>query len=160
MRRSILGLNTRAETTTNLDVAPRQHAVVRLEGVALEKRLRSKRSSAFVEAMTKLDASGVVATKEKVQEFIDQIASEFPELAGDQLPLGVVSKCYLGNPYEVHSLDARLQIIDHYKRGEILPNGMEKARRLAMHPGYAYIEVFMNMMCAVSRSGEVSMIKE
>ncbi|ACX62608.1 hypothetical protein GYMC10_0302 [Paenibacillus sp. Y412MC10] len=158
MRRPILGLNT--QVGTSLDVSSRQRAVVRLEGVALEKRLRSKRSSAFVEAMTKLDVSGVIATKEKVQEFIDQIAGEFPELAADQLPLGIVSKCYLGNPYEVHSLDARLQIIDHYKRGEILPNGMEKARRLAMHPGYVYIEVYMNMICAVSQSGEVSMIKE
>ncbi len=158
MRRPILGLSTRVET--NLNVAPRQQAAVRLEGVALEKRLRSKRSSAFIEAMAKLDASGVVATKEKVQELIDQIASEFPELAVDQLPLGIVSKCYLGNPYEVHSLDTRLQILDHYKRGEIVPNGMEKARRLAMHPSYAYIEVYMNMIAAVSLSGEVSMIKE
>lgn len=158
MRRPILGLNTRVDTS--LDVAPRQQAVVRLEGVALEKRLRSKRSSTFVEAMTKLDVSGVTATKEKVQELIDQIASEFPDLAADQLPLGIVSKCYLGDPYEVHSLDARLQIIDHYKRGEIVPNGMEKARRLAMHPSYAYIEVYMNMLSAVSLSGEVSIIKE
>lgn len=158
MRRPILGLNTRVET--NLNVAPRQQAAVRLEGAVLEKRLRSKRSSAFIEAMTKLDVNGVVATKEKVQELIDQIASEFPELAVDQLPLGIVSKCYLGNPYEVHSLDTRLQILDHYKRGEIVPNGMEKARRLAMHPSYSYIEVYMNMIAAVSLSGEVSMIKE
>ncbi|WP_243390899.1 hypothetical protein [Paenibacillus sp. GM2FR] len=110
--------------------------------------------------MTKLDVSGVVVSKGKVQELIDQISSEFPELAVDQLPLGIVSKCYLGNPYEVHSLDTRLQILDHYKRGEIVPNGMEKARRLAMHPSYAYIEVYMNMIAAVSLSGEVSMIKE
>ncbi|PAD78351.1 hypothetical protein [Paenibacillus campinasensis] len=158
MRRPILGLNTRVETS--LDVAPRQQAVVRIEGAALEKRLRSKRSGAFVEAMTKLDVSGVVATKEKVQELIDQITSEFPELAVDQLPLGIVSKCYLGDSYEVHSLDAGLQIINHYKRGEVLPNGMEKARRLAMHPAYAYIEVYMNMICAVAQSGEVSIIKE
>ncbi|MGG3508831.1 hypothetical protein ABES58_25685 [Paenibacillus lautus] len=158
MRRPILGLNTQVETS--LDVAPRQRAVVRLEGAALEKRLRSKRSSAFIEAMTKLDVSGVVVSKGKVQELMDQIASEFPELAVDQLPLGIVSKCYLGNPYEVHSLDTRLQILDHYKRGEIVPNGMEKARRLAMHPSYAYIEVYMNMIAAVSLSGEVSMIKE
>lgn len=158
MRRSILGLNTRVETS--LYVAPRQQSGVRLEGVELEKRLRSGRSNDFVEAMTKLDVSGVVATKEKVQELIDQIASELPELAQDQLPLGIVSKCYLGNPYEVHTLDARLQIIDHYKRGEVLTNDMEKARRLAMHPGYAYVEVYTNMICAVSKSGEVSMIKE
>ncbi|XID92228.1 hypothetical protein ACF3MZ_27800 [Paenibacillaceae bacterium WGS1546] len=158
MRRPILGLNTRVETS--LDVTTRQQATVRLDGIALEKRLRTKRSSSFVEAMAKLDVSGIAANKGKIQELLDQIASEFPELAADQLPLGIVSKCYLGNPYEVHSLDNRLEIIEHYKRGEIVPNGMEKARRLAMHPGYAYIEVYTNMICAVSQSGEVSMIKE
>ncbi|GKU77774.1 hypothetical protein [Paenibacillus sp. L3-i20] len=158
MRRPILGLNTQVET--RLDYTPRQQVVARLEGVALEKRLRTKRSSSFVEAMTKLDVSGIVAVKGEVQELIDQIASEFPELTVEQLALGIVSKCYLGNPYEVHSLDTRLQILDHYKRGEAAPNGMEKARKLAMHPAYAYIEVYTNMICAVSKSGEVSMIKE
>lgn len=158
MRRPILGTNTRVDTSLN--AAPGQQAAVRLDGAALEKRLRSKRSGAFVEAMTKLDASGAVASKGRVQELINQIASEFPELMADQRPLGIVSECYLGEPYEVHSLDARLEILEHYKRGEIVPNGMEKARRLAMHPGYAYIEVYTNMLCAVSESGEVSMIKE
>ncbi|MBJ6361782.1 hypothetical protein ACFOQM_10840 [Paenibacillus sp. GCM10012307] len=158
MRRSILGLSTRIDTS--LEVAARQQATVRLDGVALEKRLRLVRSSSFVEEMTKLDVSGTAATKEKVQELINKIAIEFPELAADQLPLGIVSKCYLGDPYEVHSLDARLAILEHYKRGEIVPNGMEKARKLAMHPGYAYIEVFKDKICAVSKSGQVSFIKE
>lgn len=158
MRRPLIGPNTRVET--GLDVAPRQQATVRLDGVALEKRLRSKRSGAFVEAMTKLDVSGVVTSKERVQELIDQIAREFPDLTKEQLPLGIVSMCYLGEPYEVHSLDARLEIVEHYKRGEIAPNGLERGRRLAMHPSYAYIEVYTNMICAVSLSGDVSMIKE
>jgi hypothetical protein len=110
--------------------------------------------------MTRLDAGGVVASKQKVQELIDRIASEFPELAEIQLPLGIVSRCYLGEPYEIHSLDSRLEIIEHYKRGETAPNGLEKARRLALHPSYAYIEVYTNMMCAVTHTGEVSIIKE
>lgn len=158
MRRPILGLNARVETT--LDVSPGKQTLIRLEGAALEKRLRLKRSKSIVDAMTKLDVNGVVANKAKVQELIDQIVNEFPELAEIQLPLGIVSKCYLGDPYEVHSLSRNLEIIEHYKRGETIPNGMEKARRLAMHPGYAYIEVYTNMMCAVSLDGDVSMIKE
>ncbi len=158
MRRPILGLHARVDTSP--DVAIRQQTMVRLEGVGLDKRLRSKRSNTLVDAMTKLDVSGVAADKKNVQKLIDQIASEFPELAAEQLPLGIVSKCYLGNPFEVHSLDARLEIIKHYKRGEVIPNGMEKARRLAMHPSYAYIEVYTNMICAVSKFGEVSIIKE
>jgi hypothetical protein len=158
MRRPIIGLG--AQTNTRLHVEPAKRTSVGLEGAALEMRLRQKRSSAFVEAMTRLDAGGVVASKQQVQELIDRISAEFPELAELQLPLGIVSKCYLGNPYEVHSLDRNLAIIEHYKRGQSLPNGMEKARRLALHPGYAYIEVYTNMMCAVTHTGEVSIIKE
>jgi hypothetical protein len=158
MRRPILGTNARVDIAP--EVAHRKQTMVRLEGAALEKRLRQKRSGTFVETMARLDAGGAVVSKEKVQELIDQIAQELPELAELQLPLGIVSKCYLGEPYEVHTLDCKLEIIEHYKRGQPLPNGMEKARKLAMHPGYAYIEVYSNMMCAVSHSGDVAMIKE
>jgi hypothetical protein len=158
MRRPIIGINARVDTT--LEVTPKKQALVRLEGVELEKRLRKKRSKTFVEAMSKLDVSGVVAQKEKVQELIDQIVNEFPELIYDQLPIGIVSKCYLGEPYEVHTLSRSLQIIEHFKKGERLPNGLERARRLALHPSYAYIEVYSNMMCAVSQSGDVSIVKE
>jgi hypothetical protein len=158
MRRPIIGLNI--QTDTRLNVAPKNQVNVRLEGVSLEKRLRRKRSSAFVEAMTGLDAGGVVASKQKVRELIDRIAAEFPELAEMQLPLGIVSYCCLGDPYEVHLLDVSQGIIECYKRGQALPNGMEKARRLALHPSYAYIEVYTSMMCAVTHTGEVSIIKE
>ena len=122
--------------------------------------MRLKRSKTFVEAMTRLDVSGVVANKVEVQELIDKIANEFPKLAEIQLPLGIVSRCYLGEPYEVHTLSRNLEIVEHFKRGEPLPDGLEKARRLALHPAYAYIEVYTNMMCAVTESGDVSMIKE
>jgi hypothetical protein len=158
MRRPIIGLHARVET--NLDVSPGKQTAIRLEGAALEKRLRLKRSKTFVEAMTRLDVSGVVANKVEVQELIDKIANEFPELAEIQLPLGIVSRCYLGEPYEVHTLSRNLEIVEHFKRGEPLPDGLEKARRLALHPAYAYIEVYTNMMCAVTESGDVSMIKE
>jgi len=80
MRRPIIGLHARVET--NLDVSPGKQTAIRLEGAALEKRLRLKRSKTFVEAMTRLDVSGVVANKVEVQELIDKIANEFPELAG------------------------------------------------------------------------------
>ena len=40
----------------------------------------------------------------------------------------MVSKCFLGDPYEVHTVDFTHTIIKHYKQGEVLPDGMEKAR--------------------------------
>ena len=79
-------------------------------------------------------------------------AVDFPGL------LGFVDKCYLGAPYEVHTIDLSGGIIEHYKRGQILPNGMEKARTLAMSGSYQFIEVYTNCLRAVSSNGSVSVI--
>lgn len=69
-----------------------------------------------------------------------------------------VSICYLGKPYEVHTLDITGQIIEHYKSGHILPGGLEKARSIAMRGGYDFIEVYVDCCRAVSSNGLVSVI--
>lgn len=55
-------------------------------------------------------------------------------------------------------LDAAGQIIEHYKQGEPLPGGLEKARGIAMHGGYEFIEVYSNCCRAISANGSVSVI--
>ena len=72
--------------------------------------------------------------------------------------LGVVAKCYLGDAYEVHSLDCTGKIIQHFKKGEPLLHGMEKARGIAIRGGYAFIEVYAECCRAVSEDGTVSVI--
>ncbi|MFD0712930.1 hypothetical protein [Paenibacillus sp. GCM10027626] len=157
MRRPILGV--KKETETRLNTSVQHQATIELKGLELEKRLRKKRSDAYTEAVTQLDAGGVVCRTDKVQELLQMIANEFPELKPHQFPNGIISKCYLGSPYEVHTLNAALAIIEHYKAGHALPSELEKGRALALHPGYAYIEVFSDSICAVTHSGNVSMIK-
>ncbi|OUS69492.1 hypothetical protein B1748_31380 [Paenibacillus sp. MY03] len=157
LRRPILG--TKAGVETNLSASVRIRPTEELIGLALEKRLRQKRSTAYTEAMTKLDAGGVVCHSETVRELIQTISNEFPELKPHQFPIGIISKCYLGSPYEVHVLDTALEIVEHYKVGQSLPSGMEKGRALALHPGYLYIEIFSNSICAVSKSGNTSIIQ-
>ena len=66
--------------------------------------------------------------------------------------------CYLGIPYEVHVPDAAGQIIEHYKQGEPLPGGPEKARGLAMHGGYGSIEGYSDCCRAIGANGSVSVI--
>lgn len=87
------------------------------------------------------------------------IQQELPDVTVDALPLGIVSKCYLGAPYEVHTLDCSGSIIQHYKVGEGLPHLMERARTLAMHPIYAFVEVYSTKLIAVSASGQTAVIE-
>lgn len=159
MRRPLLNLSTSKQTSLKTTVnSPKLN--VELQGVALEKKLRTKRSEAYTQCMTKLDTGSAVVNRAKVDEIIQTIATEFPELKPYQFPIGIVAKCYLGDSYEVHVLDSGLRIVKHYKFGEPLPSGMEKARRLANHSAYAYIEVYSDSICAVAHSGAVSMIKD
>lgn len=72
--------------------------------------------------------------------------------------LGIVSICYLGKPYEVHTLDVTGQIIEHYPGGKALPGGLEKARSLALRGGYAFIEVYVDCCRAIGRNGSVAVM--
>jgi len=154
MRRPVI--NSSKKVDLKLDPEPVTRTTVELTGLALEKRLKQNRSQAYVESMVKLDATGAVCDHSKVQELIESIHNEFGELHPHQFLIGIVAKCYLGAPYEVHTLDMRQSIIKHYKVGEPLPSGMEKARALALHPSYAYIEVYSDYICAVAATGHVA----
>jgi len=124
----------------------------------LDKLLRQPRSKAYMEALHKLDSGGHAHNQNKVNEIIGAIRNEFPEVELGGILLGYVSLCYLGKPYEVHTLDVTGGIIEHYKSGQTLPNGLEKARSIAMRGGYEFIEVYVDCVRAISGSGNVSVI--
>lgn len=124
----------------------------------LDRLLRKSRSKKYMDAMHQLDAGGHTHNHSKVDEIIKAVCSEFPEVEISDILLGFVSKCNLGSPYEVHSLDLTGRIIEHYKVGQQLPGGLEKARTIAVRGGYDYIEVYVNCCRAVSSNGSVSVI--
>ena len=130
-----------------------------MDKMKLDRLLRKTRSKNYLEALCKLDAGGQVHNHDAVNNIISAIKNEFPEVEIDGVLLGVVSKCYLGNPYEVHTIDMIGSIISHYKNGQILPDGMEKARSIAMNERYDFIEVYVDCFRAVSSNGTVSVIK-
>ena len=132
---------------------------VELKGMELDKRLRKKRSGEYVNAIKKLDAGGVTCNHASIEELKQAIQNEFPELTPYQYPIGIIAKCYLGNPYEVHTLDVKLDIVEHYKKGEVLPDSMDRGRSLAMHPSYDFIEIYNDSLRAITLSGDVSVIK-
>lgn len=124
----------------------------------MDRILRKTRSKAYMDALHKLDAGGHVQNQKQVNEIIDTIKKEFPEVELAGVLLGYVSICYLGKPYEVHTLEITGGIIEHYQSGQALPNGLERARGIAMHGGYAFIEVYTDCCRAVSSNGTVSVI--
>lgn len=120
--------------------------------------LRKKRSKEYIELLAKLDRGQQMFSQEEVSSVITDIQTKFPEVILSGILLGYVAKCYLGAPYEVHILDYNLEIIEHMKKGQPLPDEMEKARGLACQGKYAFVEVYTDCCRAISQSGDVSVI--
>lgn len=129
-----------------------------MDKMKLDRLLRKTRSKEYMDALHKLDAGGHVHNQHKVDEIINAIRNEFPEVDISGILLGFVSMCYLGKPYEVHTLDMTGQIIEHYKAGQSLPGGLEKARAIALRGGYDFIEVYVDCCRCVSATGSVSVV--
>lgn len=132
--------------------------VQQMDKMKLDRFLRKTRSKEYMESLHKLDAGGHTHNQHKVNEIVDTIRNEFPDLEISSILLGIVSVCHLGNPYEVHTLDITGQIIEHYKRGQLLPGGLEKARSIALRGGYDFIEVYIDCCRAISSNGTVAVI--
>ena len=129
-----------------------------IDKLSLDRLLRKSRSKEYMDAIHQLDAGGHVHNKKEVNEIINTIKSEFPDVDINGILLGFVAKCYLGAPYEAHTLDLVGEIIEHYKRGETLPGGLDKAKSIALHGGYDFIEVYTDCCRAISSNGSVSVI--
>lgn len=130
----------------------------KMDKMKLDRLLRKPRSKEYMDALHKLDAGGHVHNQHKVNEIINTIRDEFPEVEVSGVLLGFVSICYLGQPYEVHTLDMSGEIIEHYKSGQALPVGLEKARSIALRGGYDFIEVYADCCRCVSSTGAVSVV--
>ena len=158
MPKPILKTNTQTQQESILTINQNQKQNQQIDQLKLDRLLRQPRSKEYMEAINKLDSGGHVHNQEKVNEIINAIKREFPEIELSGILLGFVAICYLGRPYEVHSLDITGGIIEHYKYGQSLPNGLEKARSIAMRGGYEFIEVYTNCVRAISSNGSVSVI--
>ena len=60
--------------------------------------------------------------------------------------------------FEVHSLDIVLATAVHVRAREPLPDGLERARTLALHPQYLFVEVYPQSMRAVRADGSVNVV--
>ena len=95
-----------------------------MDKMKLDQLLRKKRSKEYMEALHKLDAGGHVHNQNKVNDIIRTIQEEFPEVQLGGVLLGYVSICYLGKPYEVHTLDLSLLKFIKTAAGRSVPADM------------------------------------
>lgn len=161
MPRPILKIHTNEQAATTLTAVQNEEQKKKISAqdkMRIDRLLRKSRSKEYMDAIHRLDAGGHVHNKQKVDEMLQKIKEEFPDIEICDIMLGIVAICYLGTPYEVHTLNITGQIIEHYKSGQTLPGGLEKARSIAMRGGYDFIEVYVDCCRAVSDNGTVSVI--
>ena len=156
MPRSILGTETRNPALTV--GASRDLAKTPLHTPQVAQRLRQKRSPAYLERMQRLDAGTHQQNAAALQELLDAITAEFPDLGVDERPIGVVSQCFLGPPYEVHICDLAGGIVEHFEHWRSMPPLFERARSIAAHGAYAFIEIYVSTIRAVAADGSVSVL--
>jgi len=156
MPRPILGTPVSHEKQQRTESA--RQTATHLVGPQLAMRLREKRSAKYVDAMQRLDAGTHQQNAAALRELLEAIGAEFPELTIDQRPLGVVSKCFLGEPYEVHRCDMDGNIVEHFKRHHSMPPLFERARGLAAHGAYRFIEIYADSLRAIAADGSVAVL--
>lgn len=118
-----------------------------------DRDILKNRSKEYLNLIKGIDTELLSETRGK-EELISKIQEEFGTAELANLPLGILAKCFLGHPHEVHTLDlSREQIIRHYKIGESLPEHFEKARILAKHNAYAFVEVYKDKLILVREDG-------
>lgn len=162
MGRQIIGgpanVDATAHSTQNRN-QPDSAFEQRLGGPRLATRLRQKRSKRYIEGIGKIDVSHHLHDQQALDQLLESISAEFPDLTIEQRPLGIVAKCYLGHPYEVHICDLAGGIVEHFEVGRPMAQVLERARSLARHRTYSFIEVYADTLRAVSEDGSISVIE-
>ena len=122
-------------------------------GFVSDTDIYKKRSKHYMDVIKSLDHDNLTTTK-GMTELIETITNEFGLATVDRLPIGIVSKCFLGDSYEVHTLNLiDNHIIKHFKKNEPMPAAFEKARNLAIHNAYAMVEIYKDKMVLIREDG-------
>ena len=137
----------------------RTSATLKTDPAQIQLILRKRRSSKYLDAIKKLDAGGKTPNKKLAEEVVQAIRDEFPDLYIENILLGCMAVCNLGNPLEVHTIDVADPTIIHIPRHYPLGTALDKARSLAIMPDYLCIEIYSHELRAILRTGSVAIIE-
>jgi len=102
-----------------------------------------------------------------VEELLEELRLSFEEEMADrqlqmqkylepEILLGVISKCYIGG-CDVHAIDNRGYILEHYNESQNMPEGMEIGRIMYhKNPNCNCIEVYNNCCRVIASDGSVT----
>lgn len=124
----------------------------------LMERLRRVRTQDYLQTFSDLDLDSHADLN--VNSLVRLIEQEFSDVPQAEQLVGIVAKCYLSDIYDVHLLDRDQTIVQHVKKSDLLSTTFEKARGLALHPNYQLIEIYKDCIRAVTKTGEVSVVRE
>jgi hypothetical protein len=122
------------------------------------RRATSRRSPAYLDALRRLDGQAVLSPID-VSRIVETFHHEFAEKWAQQ-PLGWVAHCYLGPPYEAHTLLPGGVIVEHYEVGRPFPEPLERARKLTRSETYIAIEVYVDRLLCISPDGSAVTVEE
>ncbi|WP_337798726.1 hypothetical protein [Acidaminococcus timonensis] len=142
---------------TNATGSRQQTGTLTGEGARL---LRQNRKPAYMDALGKLDAGDARLDPEFAAKVVARIRKEFPAVQCLGSFLGILAQCHIDDTYDVHTLDWKEDILQHYHRGEALPEGLAKERSLALYGGYAFVEVYTDCCRGVYPDGHVAVIPD
>ena len=142
---------------TNATGSRQQTGTLTGEGARL---LRQNRTPAYMDALGKLDAGDSRLDPEFAAKVVARIRKEFPAVQCLGSFLGILAQCHIDDTYDVHTLDWKEDILQHYHRGEALPEGLAKGRSLALYGGYAFVEVYTDCCRGVYPDGHVAVIPD
>lgn len=141
------------DDSVNLHISKNQTSS---KGYFSDRDVLKKRSKKYLNLIANLDSKTLTDTK-GMEDLMKVIQEEFGTAELISLPLGIVSKCYLGHPYEVHTLDlSGSQIIKHYKGNEVMEPEFEKARIIAKHNAYVMVEVYKDKIILIREDGSAT----
>lgn len=156
-RQAMTGSTLQTDVRTGTAGPRQQTGTLTGEGARL---LRQDRTPAYRAALGRLDAGETRLDPAFAAKVIAQIRKEFPAVQCLGSFLGILAKCYIDETYDVHTLDWQEEILQHYHKGEALPEGLAKGRSLAVYGDYAFVEVYTDCCRGVYPDGHVAVIPD
>lgn len=134
------------------------HTETRSNGPSTQRALRKRRSQKYMDIMSKLDAGSGNISPRDIEDMIQAIREEFPDIEIFNEYCGCMAICHLPGNFDVHILSPGSNCITHFGAGFGFETPLDSCRNLCRMPEYRFVEVYTNSLKAISANGAVANI--